>query len=330
MEKVLVTGAEGFIGSHLVETLVRLGYRVRAFVWYRQDGSIGNLLDLPQEVLSEVEVVHGDIRDRDVVRSSVRNIDGVFNLAALIGIPYSYDTPDAYVETNIRGTLNILQSCRDEGCSRVVVISTSEVYGSAQFVPITEAHPLNAQSPYAATKIAADQLALSFYRSYGLPVTVVRPFNTYGPRQSLRAVIPTIVSQLLHNPNYLELGALYPTRDLTFVEDTARGIAIAGKAEGVEGEVINLGMGFEISIGELAKVIADLLECSPDIVEKEERLRPQKSEVERLIADTTLARRLLGWVPEYVGEEGLRSGISRTIEWLQKNHLVTGDLGYRK
>jgi NAD dependent epimerase/dehydratase len=315
VEKILITGADGFIGSHLVEELVRAGREVRAFVLYNSFDKWGWLDDAQEEVRRSIEVVSGDIRDLNGVRIAMKGCSSVMHLAALIGIPYSYHAADSYVDVNIRGTLNILQTARDLGLSKVVVTSTSEVYGSAQFVPITEEHPLVGQSPYAATKIGADQIALSFYRSFETPVAVARPFNTYGPRQSSRAVIPTVITQLLAGNDTVRVGATLPTRDFNYVRDTARGMIAIHDGEASIGEVINLGSGYEVSVGDTVALIAQVM-GRPVAVECEaERLRPAKSEVERLWADNTKAQRLLGWKPEYPGVDGLRRGLELTIKW---------------
>jgi dTDP-glucose 4,6-dehydratase len=314
-DKVLVTGADGFIGSHLVEALVRSGRDVRAFTFYNSQGSRGWIDILPTDILHELEIVAGDVRDPHSVRDAVRSCTCVFHLAALIGIPYSYAAPDAYVETNVKGTLNVAQASRDLGVEKFVQTSTSEVYGSAQQVPIDEGHPLVGQSPYSASKIGADQIALSFFRSFGTPVAVARPFNTYGPRQSTRAVIPTVITQLANRATTVRLGALEPTRDWTYVEDMVGGlIAVADRDESV-GEVINLGSGFEISVGEMTRLVAELMDVPIAIEMDEERLRPAASEVTRLCADTSKARRLLGWEPRRTGLDGFRLGLSETIEW---------------
>ncbi|MBQ9274251.1 MAG: SDR family NAD(P)-dependent oxidoreductase [Succinivibrio sp.] len=316
MPKVLVTGADGFIGSHLTETLVRLGYPVRAFVLYNSFNSRGWLDESPREITDNLEFFAGDIRDPHGVKTALKGCDAVLNLAALIAIPYSYHSPDTYVSTNVNGALNVLQAARDLGVSLVVQTSTSEVYGTAQSVPISESHPLNAQSPYAATKIAADQLALSFYRSFELPVMVLRPFNTYGPRQSARAVIPTIITQLAKGATSIKLGATRPTRDFSFVEDTVSGF-VAALTHGTKalGEVVNLGCGFEISIGETARTIAAVMGREVNIECDEERLRPQKSEVERLLSDNAKAARLLDWRPRFGGLDGFKAGLERTVQW---------------
>lgn len=315
--KILVTGADGFIGSHLAEMLVRDGYEVRAFVMYNSLNSWGWLDRAPQEVLSQIEVFAGDIRDPHGIEVAMKGVDVVLHLAALISIPFSYHSPDAYVQTNVTGTLNVLQSARKLGTSRVVSTSTSETYGTAQFVPITEKHPLNAQSPYAATKIAADQLALSFHRSFEMPITVLRPFNTYGPRQSARAVIPTIISQIAAGSRQLQLGALTPTRDFTFVRDTARGFIQAMRCDAAVGQVTNIGSGFEISIGDTVKAIAEAMNVEVEVVHDKTRMRPQASEVERLFAGTEKAQELFGWSPQFGGREGFVRGLAETAEWFQ-------------
>lgn len=314
-KKVLVTGADGFIGSHLVEELVRRGYNVKAFVYYNSFNSWGWLDSAPVEIKGQIEVFAGDIRDPYGVKRAVQNCDVVLHLAALIAIPYSYHSPATYVDTNVKGTLNILQAARELGVSKVVHTSTSEVYGTARFVPITEDHPLQGQSPYSATKIAADQLALSFYYSFGLPVSIIRPFNTYGPRQSARAVIPTIITQIESGRRKIKLGALHPTRDFNYVKDTVNGfIAVAGSDSSV-GEVINIGSNFEISIGETVRLIGDVMGVDVEVETEQDRLRPQKSEVDRLWADNTKAKRLLGWEPRYGGLEGFRRGLAETVDW---------------
>ncbi len=315
-KKALVTGAAGFIGSHLVERLLQEGASVRAFVRYTSRQDIGLLAFLPPLLLKELEIVYGDLRDAEAVREAVQGIDVVFHLGALIAIPYSYLHPREVVETNILGTLNVLLAARDLGVSRVVHTSTSEVYGTAQYVPIDEKHPLQGQSPYSASKIAADRLAESFYRSFGLPVATLRPFNTYGPRQSARAVIPTIVTQVVAGQE-VKLGALEPRRDFTFVSDTVEGFLRIASAPGVEGEEINLGTGQSIRIGDLAHKIMELVGRRLPIVCEEKRLRPQLSEVMHLQADSRKAQRLLGWQARVSLDEGLR----RTVEWIQE-HLT--------
>lgn len=311
--KVLVTGAGGFIGSHLTERLVELGAQVRAMVRYNSGGSQGWLEEVAAQE-GRLEVVAGDVCDRDSVAGALCGVDVVFHLAALIGIPYSYKAPASYVRTNVEGTLNVLECARELGVGRVVHTSTSEVYGTARYVPIDEAHPLQPQSPYSATKMGADQLALSFERSFRLPVVVVRPFNTYGPRQSARAVIPTIITQCLAGGS-LKLGSLTPTRDLNFVSDTVEGFLLAADSRAAVGQVVNLGSGREIAIGDLAKLIAQLMQVSVKIEAEEQRLRPPASEVERLLAANGRAKELLGWTSRVPLEEGL----ARTIDWIRKH-----------
>jgi dTDP-glucose 4,6-dehydratase len=314
LRKVLVTGAAGFIGSHLAEELVRRNFGVRAFVHYNSLGSHGWLDSAAPEIRDRLDVFAGDIRDPNGVRTAMKGCDAVLHLAALIAIPYSYHSPDTYVETNITGTLNVLQAARDLDVSHVVHTSTSEVYGTAQTVPITEEHRLQGQSPYSASKIGADQLALSFERSFGTPVTVVRPFNTYGPRQSARAVIPTIITQIAAGRK-VKLGSIHPTRDFNYVADTVDGFIAALGTKGGIGEVINIGSGFEISIGDVAKTIAALMGATIEIEQDAARLRPERSEVDRLCASSAKAQKLLGWSPRITGIEGLRNGLEQTIAW---------------
>lgn len=317
MANVLVTGAGGFIGSHLVEALVRQDHQVRAFVLYNSFNSWGWLDHIHEDVMEGVEVFSGDVRDPNGVRTAMKGCDVVYHLAALIAIPYSYHSPDTYVDTNVKGTLNILQAARDLEVDRVVHTSTSEVYGSAQFVPITEDHPLQGQSPYSASKIGADQLAYSFYTSFDLPVCTVRPFNTYGPRQSARAVIPTIITQIEAGERVIKLGALYPTRDFNYVADTTAGFIAVAKNERAIGEVVNIGSGFEISIGDLAHLIADVMGVSITIETKEERVRPEKSEVDRLHACNERLRTWTDWSPQYSDIEGLKKGLAETADWFR-------------
>ena len=312
---VLLTGADGFIGSHLAEHLVRTGYSVRAFVLYNSFNSWGWLDTLPPDIVNALDIFCGDVRDPNGVRTAMRGCSAVLHLAALIAIPYSYHSPDTYVDTNIKGTLNIMQAARDLDVVRVVHTSTSEVYGTARTVPITEEHPLQAQSPYAASKIGADQLALSFYRSFDTPVCVLRPFNTYGPRQSARAVIPTIITQLRAGLKNIRLGSLHPTRDFSYVTDTARAFEAALGCDAAVGEVLNVGSGFEISIGDTAQLLVDAMGSSAEISCEEGRMRPEKSEVERLCADASRFRSLTGWEPEFGGVAGFRRGLEKTIEW---------------
>ena len=313
--KILVTGAEGFIGSHLTEALIECGYDVRAFVLYNSFNSWGWLDHLPGKVRRGIDVFTGDIRDPHGTRKAMLGCDAVLHLAALIGIPYSYHSPDTYVDTNVKGTLNVLQAARELGIGRVIHTSTSEVYGTAKFVPITEEHPVIGQSPYSATKIAADQMALSFFLSFGTPVTVLRPFNTYGPRQSARAVIPTIITQIANGERKLKLGSTRPTRDFSFVYDTVAGFIAALDSDKCVGEVINLGSNFEISIGETIELIARIMDAEVEIATDQDRIRPAASEVERLWADNSKAKRLLDWSPAYSGRDGLQKGLAKTIEW---------------
>jgi NAD dependent epimerase/dehydratase len=314
MSKILVTGADGFIGSHLVEGVLKQGHDVRAFCYYNSFGHAGWLSGFKGEHLSHLEIVYGDIRDAGCVEDAVEGCDAVFHLASLIAIPYSYKAPSSYIETNVNGTLNVLMAARKTGCS-VIHTSTSEVYGTAEYIPINESHPLKPQSPYSASKIAADQIALSFYYSFNLPISIVRPFNTFGPRQSARAVISTIIQQILSGKKMISLGILDSTRDFTFVEDTVAGMVAFLGNEKTIGQVINLGTGFEISIKDLSLQIADLMGKSVDFSVSSDRLRPEKSEVMRLVSDNRKAKELLGWSPASSSLEGLRHGLKKTIDW---------------
>jgi dTDP-glucose 4,6-dehydratase len=320
--KILVTGADGFIGSHLTEALVSLGHDVRAFVLYNSFGSWGWLDHADKNVQDSLDIFMGDVRDPNGVRTAMQGCDVVIHLAALIGIPYSYHSPDTYIDTNIKGTLNILQAARDLNVAKVVHTSTSEVYGTAQFVPITEQHPLQGQSPYSASKIGADQIAMSFYCSFQTPVTIVRPFNTYGPRQSARAVIPTVITQIAYGIEQIKLGSLHPTRDFNYIDDTVKGFIAACEADSAIGEVINIGSAFEVSIGETVKYIADIMDSHVDIVSDEQRIRPTASEVERLFADNNKARQLLNWSPQYAGVDGFKQGLNKTIDWFTNNDNI--------
>lgn len=322
--KILVTGADGFIGSHLTETLVRAGYEVKAFVLYNSFNSWGWLDHCAADVKGKFEVFAGDIRDPHGVKEAMKGCDAVLHLAALIAIPYSYHSPDTYVDTNIKGTLNVLQASRELGVQRVIHTSTSEVYGSARFVPITEEHPLQGQSPYSATKIAADQLAYSFYASFHLPVVVARPFNTYGPRQSARAVIPTIITQIASGKKEIKLGAVSPTRDFNFVKDTVAGFIAVLESDKGCGEVINFGSNFEISVGDTARLIAEVMNADIEILTDEVRLRPTHSEVERLWADNSKARELFGWAPKYAELDGFKRGLAETVEWIEDADNLRG------
>ena len=316
---ILVTGADGFIGSHRSEELVRQGYKVRAFVLYNSFNSWGWLDTVSKEIRENIEVFAGDIRDPHGVKEAMKGCDVVLHLAALIAIPYSYHSPDTYVDTNVKGTLNILQAARELGVKHIIHTSTSEVYGTARFVPITEDHPLQGQSPYSASKIGADQMAFSFYSSFKLPVTIIRPFNTYGPRQSARAVIPTIITQIAKGQHLIKMGSISPTRDFNYVKDTVGGFIAAMKSENGIGEVINLGSNFEISIGDTVKLIAEVMGRKIEIITEEVRLRPENSEVERLWASNSKAEKLLNWKPEYAGLDGFKHGINETINWFTQS-----------
>ncbi|MFK2827253.1 NAD-dependent 4,6-dehydratase LegB [Bacillus sp. B190/17] len=312
---VLVTGSDGFIGSHLTEELVRRGYKVRAFTYYNSFNSWGWLDHSEKQIKDQIEVFAGDIRDPHGVKEAMKGCDIALHLASLIAIPYSYHSPDTYVDTNIKGTLNVLQAARELGVSKLVHTSTSEVYGTAQYVPINEEHPLQGQSPYSASKIGADQMVLSFYRSFETPVAIIRPFNTYGPRQSARAVIPTIITQLASGKEKIKLGALSPTRDFNYIKDTISGFISIMNSEKAIGEVINIGSNYEISIGDTAKAIAEVMGKNVEIETDEIRLRPEKSEVERLWADNQKAKELLGWEPSYGGINGFKRGLKETADW---------------
>lgn len=314
-KKILVTGADGFIGSHLTEALVRAGHDVRAFVLYNSFNSWGWLDHADQSIRKNLDVFAGDIRDPHGVKESMKGCDVVLHLAALIAIPYSYHSPDTYIDTNVKGTLNVLQAARELGGVKVIHTSTSEVYGTARFVPITEEHPLQGQSPYSASKIGADQLAYSFFASFGLPVTIVRPFNTYGPRQSARAVIPTIITQIASGQRRIKLGAIHPTRDFNFVLDSVAGFILAANSDAGVGEVVNFGSNYEISIGDTVRLIVEAMGAETEIETAEERLRPTNSEVERLWADNAKAKRLFGWEPAYGGREGFKRGLAETAKW---------------
>lgn len=315
MKNILVTGADGFIGSHLVEELQKKGFNVRAFVNYNSFNSWGWLDTFSKEQLNNIDIFSGDIRDPNGVKEAMKGIDEVYHLAALIAIPFSYHSPDSYVDTNIKGTLNVLQAGRDLNTERILITSTSEVYGTAQYIPIDELHPFQGQSPYSATKIGADRLAESFYRSFQMPITIVRPFNTYGPRQSARAVIPTIITQLLSGVEEIKLGALSPTRDFNFVKDTVNGFIEIGKSDKTIGEEINIATQEEISIGELANELIKQINPSTKIISDEERIRPEKSEVNRLLGSNKKIMKLTDWKPHYTLERGLEE----TIEFLKSN-----------
>lgn len=315
-KRVLVTGADGFIGSHLVEGLLAQGCKIRAFVYYNSFNSWGWLDAFPKNKIKNLEIFTGDIRDPNGVRKAMKGIDIVFHLAALIAIPFSYHSPDSYVDTNIKGTLNILQAAKDEKCKKILITSTSEVYGTAQYTPIDEKHPFHGQSPYSATKIGADRLAEAFYRSFNLPVVIVRPFNTYGPRQSARAIIPTVITQLLTGKKELKLGSLFPTRDLLFVKDTVNGFIAIAKSDKVIGEEINIATQTEISIIDLVKKICKLMLIKTKIVSENKRIRPKKSEVERLLGSNKKIKKLTNWKQTYTLEQGLKE----TIAWFQEEN----------
>ncbi len=319
---VFVTGSDGFIGSHLVEHLVTMGCTVKAFVCYNSFGTWGWLDSLAPEIKNNIEVVMGDIRDPHGVKAAMRGCDIVLHLAALIGIPYSYHSPDTYIDTNVKGTLNIVQAARELGVSKVVHTSTSEVYGTARYVPIDENHPLQGQSPYSASKIGADQIAMSFHTSFDVPVSIIRPFNTFGPRQSARAFIPTVITQIANQNEQVKLGSLHPTRDFTFVKDTAAAFAAVAESDKTIGEVINVGSNFEISMENTVKMIADIMGREIHLSEDMQRIRPIQSEVERLWADNTKALALTAWKPQYAGIDGFKRGLQETIEWfLERDNL---------
>ena len=321
-DKIFVTGADGFMGSHLTEALIRKGYGVRALVYYNPFNTYGWLEGLPVQIRKKIEIFLGDIRDPYRLKEVMKGCEVVFHLAALTGIPYSYQSPESYVETNISGTLNVMQSARELGLRKVIHISSSEVYGSAKFVPITEEHPLEGRSPYSASKIGAEQIALSFHYAFDVPVVVIRPFNTYGPRQSARAIIPTIITQIANNRRRIKLGALQPTRDFTYIKDMIDAFLLILKSEVAPGQIINIGSNYEISIQNLVQVISEMMKSAIKIETDSVRLRPTKSEVPRLWADNTRIKQLTGWGPKYSGIEGLRRGLSETIEWFrQADHL---------
>lgn len=324
MNRILITGADGFIGSHLTEELVRRGHNVRAFVLYNSFNSWGWLDSCAPDVAGQFEVFAGDIRDPYGVKKAMQGCDIIMHLAALIAIPYSYHSPDTYVDTNVKGTLNVVQAARELAVKKVVHTSTSEVYGTAKFVPITEDHPLQGQSPYSATKIGADQIAMSFYNAFDTPVSIIRPFNTYGPRQSARAIIPTVITQIANGKHKIKLGALHPTRDFNFVMDTVRGFIAVAESEKSVGEVINIGSNFEISIGDTAQLIAEVMGVEVEVVTEQVRLRPDKSEVERLWADNSKAKDLTGWEPSYGGRDGFSRGLAETVDWFTKPENLRG------
>jgi len=319
--KILITGAGGFIGSHLTESLLEKGYDVKVFIHYNSFNSYGWIDSFNSETKKSIEIFAGDVRDPHGVKKSMHGCDMVFHLAALIGIPYSYHSPSSYVDTNVKGTLNVLQAARELNVKKVIHTSTSEVYGTASFVPITENHPLVGQSPYSASKISADQIAMSYYYSFETPVIIVRPFNTYGPRQSARAVIPTIILQIAAGKKRIKLGSIHPTRDFNYVQDTVRGFIAASESKNAIGEVINIGSNYEISVKDTVKIISDLMDTNIDIESDENRVRPVKSEVDRLWADNSKAKRLIGWSPLYCGVQGFKRGLKETIRFFEKSNI---------
>ena len=318
-KRILVTGADGFIGSHLTEELVKRGHDVRAFVFYNSFNSWGWLDHSPKSIRESLDVFAGDIRDPHGVHVAMKGCDVVLHLAALISIPYSYHSPDTYVDTNVKGTLNVVQAAKALDVEKVVHTSTSEVYGTAKFIPITEDHPLQGQSPYSASKIGADQIAMSFYHAFETPVAIIRPFNTYGPRQSARAVIPTIITQIASGMRTIRLGSLHPTRDFDYVMDTVEGFIAVAESEHAVGEVINIGSNFEVSIGETVNLIVEAMGADIDLVTDDLRIRPEKSEVERLWADNAKAKKITDWQPKYAGVEGFKRGLQETIEWFTES-----------
>ena len=323
MNKILITGADGFIGSHLTELLIRNGYDVRAFVLYNSFGSYGWLDTINRDILRSLDIFKGDIRDANGVRNAVKGCHTILHLASLIAIPYSYYSPETYIDTNIKGTLNVLQAAKSYDLRQIIHTSTSEVYGTAKYVPIDEFHPLNGQSPYSASKIGADQLAMSFYTSFELPVSIIRPFNTYGPRQSARAIIPSVISQIANKNKFIKLGSLHPTRDFSYVEDTVKGFLSAIDNKRTIGEIINLGSGFEISIGDTVNLISEIMDQEIKIKVENNRIRPPKSEVERLFACNQKAKLLMDWSPEFSGIEGFKKGLEKTISWFIKDENLS-------
>lgn len=315
MKKILVTGSDGFIGSHLVERLVTKGFKVRAFTFYNSFNSWGWLDNIDKKIKKELEVISGDVRDFDSIKKGSKNCDYIFHLAALVGIPYSYYAPESYIDTNIKGTLNVLRAAKENNNLKIIHTSTSEIYGTPKTLPITELHPASAQSPYAASKVGADHLALSFYKSYGLPISVIRPFNTFGPRQSLRAVIPTIILQALNNKKSIRLGNTYSTRNFNYISDTVDGFVSVLERKNIFGEIINIGSNFDISIKDTVNEVSKLMNKDISIIEEELRKRPIKSEVERLKASGLKAKKLLKWVPKFKGKQGFIEALKKTIDW---------------
>lgn len=321
IKNIFITGGDGFIGSHLAQALVNAGHKVKTLAQYNSFNSTGWLADLPESIRGEIQIVMGDVRDASQMLEECKGMDQIMHLAALIAIPYSYVAPQSYIDTNVSGTLNMLQAARTLDIP-IIHTSTSEVYGTAQSVPITEDHPLQGRSPYSASKIGADQLAFSYFSSFDTPVKIVRPFNTYGPRQSMRAVIPTIITQIVKGERQIRLGSTSPTRDFNFIDDTVSGFIHAMERNAGFGEVINIGSGFEVSIGDTAKIIAEALESNIEIITDEQRIRPDKSEVERLLACNRKAKELLGWYPEHTGINGFKKGIATTVAWFSRKENI--------
>jgi len=317
--KILITGADGFIGSHLCEKLVKQGHEVKAFVHYNSFNSYGWIDSVEKKIQDKLKIFSGDIRDENLVRKAVKGNEIVIHLAALIGIPYSYESPKSYYETNVKGTLNILQAAKDLKVKKIIHTSTSEVYGTAKYLPIDEKHPIDGQSPYSASKIAADQMAISFYKSFGTPVSIMRPFNTYGPRQSARAIIPTIILQFLNGNKKIKLGSTNTTRDFSYIDDTVNAFIKSITAKKINGEIINLGSGSEVSIEELVRIIASEMKIKYEIIKDKKRVRPSKSEVNRLLSKNSKAIKKLKWKPKYIARKGLIKGLRETINWLSKN-----------
>tara|TARA_B100000963_G_scaffold269345_1_gene237489 strand:- start:5021 stop:6025 length:1005 start_codon:yes stop_codon:yes gene_type:complete len=321
--KILITGADGFIGSHLTEQLVLKGFEVKAFVYYNSQNSWGWLDDSEKKIKSQIEVVAGDIRDYECVKSAVKGCDYIFNLASLIGIPYSYKSPSSYIDTNIKGIMNLMNAAKEKSISKIIHTSTSEVYGTAKFVPMTEKHQLSAQSPYAASKIGADQLAISYYKSFNLPVSILRPFNTYGPRQSLRAIIPTIITQFLdHKLKRIKIGNVHVTRDFNYIDDTVNAFISAIKAKNIIGETINIGSGKETSIKDLLKIVSKITSRKKAFIREKVRIRNKNTEVDRLCASNLKAKKLLGWKPKFHSKLGFESSLKKTISWFEKKENI--------
>ncbi len=317
--KILVTGADGFIGSHLCEKLVKKGHDVKAFVYYNSFNSYGWIDSIEKKIRDKLKIFSGDIRDENLVKKAVKGNEIIIHLAALVGIPYSYNSPQSYYETNVKGTLNILQAAKDLKVKKIIHTSTSEVYGTAKYLPIDEKHPVDGQSPYSASKIAADQMAISFYKSFGTPVTIIRPFNTYGPRQSARAIIPTIILQFLNGKREINLGSVNTTRDFSYIDDTINAFVKSITAKNTNGEIINLGSNSEVSIKDLVRIIASEMKVKHQIIKDKKRIRPSKSEVNRLLSKNLKAKKKLKWKPKYIARKGLIKGLRETINWLSES-----------